>query len=59
MLMELFYIVIPREKIVKAATRAKGTSLSKPGPDASEGIWDLLSQIRNKRYSKTCRIRLM
>lgn len=58
MLMELFYIVTPREKRVRAATHAKGTFLSKPGPDASDSM-DLLPQIQNMRYSKTCRIRWM
>lgn len=55
MMMELFHIVTPREKRVRAAACAKGTFLSQPGPDVSEGMWNLLSQIQNKRYSKTCR----
>lgn len=55
--MEFFYSVTPREKRVREATYAKGTSPSQPGPDVIEGMWDLLSEIQNKRYSKTCRIK--
>lgn len=58
MLMEFFYIVTPKEKRVRAATCAKGTPPSQPGPDVSEDMWDLLSRIQNKRYSRTCRIKL-